>query len=186
MVNPRTIARLEARIQERAAYCLQFEVNDPRASFITVTKVELSPDVTSGKIHYSVLGTEGDKSKAEHMLKSAAGFIQRQVARVLDMRRVPHLRWVYDGSMELASNMDKLIREARERDRAINPSLAAEPEASPAKSASARGSEQAVDGSSDADDLHDRIDGEIDADSDEDSGDDTDETGDTESTEKKL
>ncbi len=121
MANPRTIARLEARIQERAAYCLQFEVNDPRASFITVTRVELSSDLTSGKIHYSVLGSEGDKSKAEHMLKSAAGYIQRQVARVLDVRRVPHLRWVYDGSMERASNMDKLIREARERDRAINP-----------------------------------------------------------------
>jgi len=121
MANPRTIARLEARIQERAAYCLQFEVNDPRASFITVTRVELSSDLTSGKIHYSVLGSEGDKSKAEHMLKSAAGYIQRQVARVLDVRRVPHLRWVYDGSMEHASNMDKLIREARERDRAINP-----------------------------------------------------------------
>jgi len=137
MANPRTIARLEARIQERAAYCLQFEVNDPRASFITVTKVELSKDLTSGKIHYSVLGSEGDRSKAEHMLKSAAGFIQRQVARVLEMRRVPHLRWVYDGSMERASSMDKLIREARERDRAINPRGAAAAESS----ASPRGSE---------------------------------------------
>lgn len=127
MANPRTIARLEARIQERAAHCLQFEVSDPRASFITVTRVELSSDITSGKIFYSVLGTESDKSKAEHMLKSAAGFIQRQIARVLDVRRVPHLRWVYDGSMEQASNMDKLIREARERDLLIHPRAATEP-----------------------------------------------------------
>jgi ribosome-binding factor A len=124
MANPRTIARLQARIQERAAYCLQFEVSDPRASFITVTRVELSSDITSGKIFYSVLGSESDKSKAEHMLKSAAGFIQRQIARVLDVRRMPHLRWVYDGSMEQAANMDKLIREARERDRLINPHAA--------------------------------------------------------------
>jgi ribosome-binding factor A len=126
MANPRTIARLEARIQERAAYCLQFEVHDPRASFITITRVELSTDVTSGKIFYSVLGSESDRSKAEHMLKSAAGFIQRQVARVLDVRRMPHLRWVYDGSVEHASNMDKLIREARERDREINPQRSAD------------------------------------------------------------
>jgi ribosome-binding factor A len=126
MANPRTIARLEARIHERAAYCLQFEVSDPRASFITVTRVELSSDITSGKIFYSVLGTESDKSKADHMLKSAAGFIQRQVARVLDVRRMPHLRWVYDGSMEQASNMDKLIREAREHDRLVNPHAATE------------------------------------------------------------
>jgi hypothetical protein len=122
-----------------------------------------------------VLGTEGDKSKAEHMLKSAAGFIQRQVARVLDVRRMPHLRWVYDGSMEVASNMDKLIREARERDRAINPSLAAgTAEASLTTSASARASEHAVDESADADDLDEESDEEIDEHAGEDSGDDTD------------
>jgi ribosome-binding factor A len=124
MTNPRTIARLQARIHERAAYCLQFEVADPRASFITVTRVELSPDITSGKIYYSVLGSEGERSKAEHMLASAAGFIQRQIARVLDVRRMPHLRWVYDGSMETAANMDRLIRDARARDKEINPASA--------------------------------------------------------------
>ncbi len=121
MANPRTIARLSARIHERAAYCLQFEINDPRASFITVTRVELTPDVTAGKIYYSVLGSEADKNKAQHMLDSAAGFIQRQVARVLDMRRMPHLKWVYDDSVQRASDLDALIREARARDRSINP-----------------------------------------------------------------
>ena len=124
MANPRTIARLEARIHERAAYCLQFEVSDPRASFITVTRVELSSDITSGKIFYSVLGTEADKSKAAHMLTSAAGFIQRQIARVLDVRRMPHLRWVYDESAAAAADLTRLIAEARARDRAINPKLA--------------------------------------------------------------
>ncbi len=125
MANPRTIARLAARIQERAAYCLQFEVNDPRASFITVTRVELTPDLSAGKIFYSVLGSEADKTKAQHMLESAAGFIQRQVARVLEMRRMPHLKWVYDESMQRASDLDALIREARARDRAINPKAGA-------------------------------------------------------------
>ena len=123
MVNPRTIAKLEARILERAAYCLQFEVSDPRASFITVTRVKLSPDITSGKIYYSVLGSEADKSKAAHMLESAGGFIQRQIGRVLSMRRMPHLRWVYDQTLEKADEIDKLIKEARERDRQINPEV---------------------------------------------------------------
>lgn len=121
MANPRTIARLEARIHERAAHCLQFEINDPRASFITIQKVELSSDLSVGKIHYSVLGDASDRSKAAHMLESARGFIQRQVARVLDMRRIPHLTWVYDDSIEKAAELDLLIREARARDRQINP-----------------------------------------------------------------
>ena len=128
MANPRTIARLQERIKERAAYCLQFEVNDPRASFITLTRVQLSADFSFAKIFYSVLGDATDKSRAEHMLKSAAGFIQRQVARVLETRRVPHMHWIFDGSTEQAADMDRLIREARERDRAINPALGPENE----------------------------------------------------------
>lgn len=127
MANPRTIARLEARIQERAAYCLQFEVNDPRASFITITRVKLSTDLTSGKVYYSVLGGAADKSKAQHMLDHAAGFIQRQVSRVLEMRRMPHLSFVYDDSAEHAADIAKLIQEARARDMEINPKLKDEP-----------------------------------------------------------
>ena len=121
MANPRTIARLESRILERAALVLQSEVSDPRASFITVTRVKLSTDLSSGRIYYSVLGSEGDKSKAAHMLESAAGFLQRQIALAINVRRMPHLKWTYDDSMERASDMARLIKEARERDRAINP-----------------------------------------------------------------
>lgn len=136
MANPRTIARLEARIHERAAWCLQFEIKDPRAGFITIQRVELASDLSSGKIHYSVLGDEGDRSKAAHMLEGAAGFIQRQVARVLDMRRVPRLVWVYDDSIEKAAELDLLIRRARERDREINPSDGAAAEEERAREAS--------------------------------------------------
>ena len=127
MANPRTIARLESRILERAAICLQSELSDPRASFITVTRVKLSTDLSSGRIYYSVLGTEGDKSKAAHMLESAAGFLQRQIALAIQVRRMPHLKWTYDDSMEKASDMARLIREARERDRTINPHVDDEP-----------------------------------------------------------
>jgi ribosome-binding factor A len=121
MTNPRTIARLESRIHERAAHCLQHEINDPRAGFITILKVELSSDVSFGKIYYSVLGDAADRSRAAHMLEGARGYIQRQVARVLEMRRIPHLSWVYDDSIEKAADLDLLIREARARDKTINP-----------------------------------------------------------------
>ncbi|MBK7874743.1 MAG: 30S ribosome-binding factor RbfA [Planctomycetes bacterium] len=131
MANPRTIARLEARIQERAAYCLQFEVNDPRASFITITRVKLSSDLTSAKVYFSVLGDASDKSKAQHMLDHAAGFIQRQVSRVLEMRRVPRLTFYYDDSAEHAADIAHLIHEARVRDMEINPKLKDEPPVKP-------------------------------------------------------
>jgi len=119
LASPRTIARLEARIHERAAYCLQFELRDPRATFVTVTRAELSPDLQHVKVHWSVLGSEGERNKAAAMLERAAGFVQRQVARVLDTRTVPHLRFVHDDSLERAADLDRLISAARERDAQI-------------------------------------------------------------------
>ena len=100
MASPRTIARLEAQIKRRAAHCLQFEVSDPRSAFLTITRVELSSDIQFGKIFYSILGDESDKSRTAHMLESAGGFIQRQIGSVLDIRHVPRLSWHYDDTLE--------------------------------------------------------------------------------------
>ena len=119
MTNPRTIAKLEARIHERAAYCLEFEVRDPRAPFVTITRVELSNDISLAKVYYSVLGPASDKRKAAHMLESAGGYIQRQVARVLQTRKVPRLVWIYDESLEEAQRLDSAIKKALERDQTI-------------------------------------------------------------------
>jgi ribosome-binding factor A len=116
MANPRTIARMQSRIRERAAYCLQFELNDPRAGMVTITRVELAQDLKSGKIFYSTLGDQTDRNKCSAMLASAAGFIQRQVALVLETRTVPHLSFHYDESLERAANMDRLINEALQKD----------------------------------------------------------------------
>ena len=127
MVNPRTIRRLEARIQERAAYCLQFEINDPRSTFGTLTRVELAEDIARGTIFYSCLGSDADRSKTDAMIQGAAGFIQRQVARILETRNVPHLSWEYDPSIARAAEMDRLIQEAQDRDSKIRPPEEAAP-----------------------------------------------------------
>ena len=121
MANPRTKARLEARIRERVAYCLEFEISDPRAAFVTVTKVELTVDLTVASIYYSVYGTEGEKSRVKHMLDAATGFVRGKVGRVLRMRRIPALKWIYDDSIEYQARMDAVIRGALQRDRDINP-----------------------------------------------------------------
>ena len=128
MANPRTLARIEAQILRRAAHCLQFELNDPRAGFVTLTRVELTKDMSIAKMHYSVLGDETDLRRVEQMLEHASGYVQRQVAGVLQLRRAPHLRWYYDDSVAEAARLDALIREARERDRSINPEIGGEGE----------------------------------------------------------
>ncbi|MEX1026149.1 MAG: 30S ribosome-binding factor RbfA [Planctomycetota bacterium] len=121
MANPRTKARLEARIQERVATLLEFELNDPRAGFITVTGVTLTEDLSIATILYSVFGTDADRSKVQHMLEDATGFVRSKVGRVLRVRRIPVIKWRYDDTVELQDRMERTIREAMDRDREINP-----------------------------------------------------------------
>ena len=119
MASERTIQRIQAQIQRRIAHCLQFELSDPRASFVTIVRVELNSDMTTAKVLYSVLGDDADKSKAAQMLEHAKGFIRRQVAGILRTKSVPEIRWVFDDSIGEARRMEELIEEARERDEEV-------------------------------------------------------------------
>lgn len=119
MANPRTVARLEVQIQRRLAHCLQFELADPRSSFITIQRVELNSDLSTAKAHYSVLGSDSDRSKAAHLLEHANGFIRRQMGSVLRTKSTPQLRWVYDESIAGAEAMDDLLERTKIRDAEI-------------------------------------------------------------------
>ena len=131
MANARTKAKIEARIRERVAYCLEFEVNDPRSSFITITGCEVSNDLSVAKVRYSVMGTPGERSKVAHMLEDATGFIRKQVGRVLKTRRIPRLTWFYDDSVEYQEEVESKIEAALRRDREVNPSAHSDMELRP-------------------------------------------------------
>ncbi|QDU84606.1 Ribosome-binding factor A [Planctomycetes bacterium Pla163] len=119
MTNPRTIARLESRILERAAHCVEFELADPRITLVTLTGCELTNDLASVRIKYSVMGSDADQRRTHRALEDAAGFVQRQVGRVLRTRRIPRITWIFDESVRLAAEMDAAIRAAIARDEAI-------------------------------------------------------------------
>ncbi|MCA9001245.1 MAG: 30S ribosome-binding factor RbfA [Planctomycetes bacterium] len=155
MASEKTIGRIQAQIQRRAAHCLQHEVADPRASLITITRVELSSDLTHAKIWYSVLGDDTVNSKTQHMLDHAAGFIQRRVASVLRMRRVPRMDWIYDSSIADAARLDTLIQESLTRDAQIRGEEHSIPD--PQGAWNKKEADDQYDGDPDDDDLDDEF-----------------------------
>ena len=130
MANPRTIAKLQARILERAAYCVEFELSDPRLGMVTLTRCELTNDLSQAKIFYTVLGGGVEKRQTQRVLEDAAGFVQRQVGRVLQTRRIPRISWIHDEAIEYADEMDRKIREALAEDARVRglPAAASESE----------------------------------------------------------
>ena len=96
------------------------DAHDPdlRDAAITVTQVRVSPDLRNATAFVTPLGGENmDKTIAA--LKRARGFFRAQIAKTVEARFVPELRFEPDTSFEEAKRVEALIRDARERDRAI-------------------------------------------------------------------
>jgi len=105
--------RTSKLIQREISVLLEREVNDPRLSrFISVTEVELSPDLKHAKIFVSTLGNETNNK--EDMLagfNKASGFLRKELASHLKLKYTPHLSFCYDDSIERGARLLKLMGE---------------------------------------------------------------------------
>lgn len=94
------------------------DVKDPRIHPLTsVVAVEVATDLKTCKVYVSVIGTEEERAATREGLKSAAGFIRRELAHRLNLRNTPELRFVIDTSIEDAMDMMKKIDEVTRADR---------------------------------------------------------------------
>ena len=84
------------------------EVRDPRVGMITITSVDVSPDITHAKIFFTVLEKEKLPDTLEG-LKRSAGFLRAQLAKRIKMYTTPELRFFYDESVERGDRISRLI-----------------------------------------------------------------------------
>ena len=90
---------------------------DPRISPMTsVMDVEVAPDLKTCKVWVTVMGDEEDRLRTQEGLKSASGYIRSTLAKELNMRYTPELRFIMDDSIEYAINMSKKIDEVTAKD----------------------------------------------------------------------
>ena len=89
-------------------------LKDPRIGFATVTRVEVTPDLHHARVYVSVMGSDEEKKSTLEGLSSAAGYLRREVAHQLDLRRTPELMFVPDHGAEAADRIDVLLRQIRE------------------------------------------------------------------------
>lgn len=86
------------------------DLKDPGLSgFITVTGVEVADDLKTGKVFYSMLGSEVDKELAARALERSAGFIHKRLFDRLRIRRIPRLAFVYDETPEKAQRVETIL-----------------------------------------------------------------------------
>jgi ribosome-binding factor A len=81
---------------------------------VTITEVDISPDLRQAKVYVSVLGTEEETASTFRALDAAAHFLQRELRKRLTIRRTPELTFVQDDSLERGAHLLSLMDQARE------------------------------------------------------------------------
>jgi len=109
MPEPRRIKRLEQRILRTIGPMIAHGLADPRLGLVTVTRVKLARDLSLARINWSCVGDDADRSRAEHALKHARGYLQTAVAKAMQTRTTPHLEFHFDASMENAARIDEIL-----------------------------------------------------------------------------
>ncbi|MGH0032982.1 MAG: 30S ribosome-binding factor RbfA [Myxococcota bacterium] len=105
--------RIGSQLLEEIARILREEVTDPRIRLVTLTRIDVSPDLRNAIVHYSTLSGDDEQELAnvDDGLASAAPFLRRRAAKVMPMKRMPELRFRYDPSLSLGSKTLGLLRE---------------------------------------------------------------------------
>ena len=109
--------RINGEVQKELSTIIRNEIKDPRIHPMTsVMAVEVAPDLKTCKAYISVLGEKEAKEATIKGLKSAEGYIRRQLARNLNLRNTPGIRFILDESIEYGVNMSKLIDDVTKKD----------------------------------------------------------------------
>ncbi|MFL7791205.1 MAG: 30S ribosome-binding factor RbfA [Anaerolineae bacterium] len=90
---------------------LERKVNDPRVKMVTITDVVVTPDAAYADVHFSVLGGPEAQAEAQEGLKSAAGWLRRELGRRLRLRNTPQLAFHYDPSLEHGEHIASILSE---------------------------------------------------------------------------
>ena len=107
----RRTERLGEEIREEVAQLIVGELKDPRIGFVTVTRVEVTPDLRTARVYVGVLGTEKQRQASLTGLRQATGFLRRALGQSLRLRYTPELVFTYDEGLEASDRVAQLLAE---------------------------------------------------------------------------
>lgn len=109
--------RVADQIRGELATLLAREVHDPGIGFITLTRVQVSPDLQMARVMYTALGDEKTRAASAKALERATPFLRRQIGQRLRLKRTPDLRFQYDEAIAGQDRIDQLLKEIQDSPR---------------------------------------------------------------------
>jgi ribosome-binding factor A len=112
MANPQRLRRIAEQNQRELSDLLHLQLKDPRVGMVTLTGVDVSPDLAHAKVFFTTLGDADSRAQTEEGLARAAGFLRSQLGQRLKVHMIPELHFRYDASVERGVRLSRLIDEA--------------------------------------------------------------------------
>ena len=113
--------RLNESIKELLSELILGRIKDPRVGLVTITSVNVSADLASARVYFSVMGGEEQRDESKKGLISAKNFLRKTIGRELKLRSAPDFRFIYDDaldrSMEIDSAIKKIHRDAEDQEK---------------------------------------------------------------------
>lgn len=101
--------RVASEMREHISRIISEEIKDPRIGFITVTRVEIAPDLRNAKVFFSSLWDTEEKEEAAEGLNSASGYIRKLLGERMRFKFVPELLFRLDESAEYIIHLNKIF-----------------------------------------------------------------------------
>lgn len=108
--------RVGEQIHKEISALLIKGLKDPRIGFVTITAVEVTPDMHLARIYFTVIGDEKVRRETEKGLQSSVSFLRRELGRRLALRYVPEILFNYDSSLEYGNRIETLLKEIHSED----------------------------------------------------------------------
>jgi ribosome-binding factor A len=103
--------RVADSIRAEVSTMIARELHDPGVGFVTITRVQVSPDLQHARVFYTSLGDAAARKTTARALERAAGFMRRQIGQRLRLRRAPEITFEFDESIGHQDRVEQLLRE---------------------------------------------------------------------------
>ncbi len=105
------LSRVEEACKEVLSEVIQREVKDPRVGFVTITRVDVSPDLRHARVHFGVLGSDEEVARSLAGLRSSKGYMRKELGRHMRIKYLPELELVYENVSEEALRLSELFKQ---------------------------------------------------------------------------
>ena len=110
-MSSRRVLKAAEAIREVVSMTILTDLRDPRVEGVTVTYVEVSPDMRQAKVHVSIMGSEKEQQLSLSGLQNAAGFLQKKIAERIETRYTPRLQFMLDKGVKNSLEINRILRE---------------------------------------------------------------------------